>query len=63
MYIYNRDTGTLHIKGYCSHIKVPPTHANFFDSEKASRDFAGEKIQMCKDCQKKREEKMKEIEK
>lgn len=61
VYIYNLDTGTLHMKGGCHHSKVHPNHIKIFASEREARDFAGEKIQWCIPCQKKREEKMKEV--
>lgn len=60
MYIYNVNTGTLHIEGYCQYAKAPFSSSKSFDTEKAARDFAGEKIQMCKVCQEKREKIMKE---
>lgn len=63
MYFYNTATGTLHIEGYCAQSKYHPSHIKFFDTEKEARDFAGEKIFMCKSCQKKREQRMKESEK
>lgn len=55
MYFYNIRTGALHINGYCGQSNPYPCDIKFFDTEKEARDFAGEKIFMCKSCQKKRE--------
>lgn len=60
MYLYNIYTGTLHIEGYCPHSKFKPTHIKCFDTEKEAYDSVGQKIHMCKICQKKRDIKLKE---
>lgn len=60
MYFYNEDTGTLHIEGYCAQSRFRPCHIKSFDTEKEAYDFAGQKIFLCKNCQKKRDKEMKE---
>ena len=60
MYVYNKDTGTLHIQGYCTHSSIRSNNLLIFETEKEARDRSGEKIHMCKICQKKREKKLKE---
>ena len=57
MYIYNLDTGTLHIEGLCQYGK--PTHAKFFETEKEAHDSCGQKIFICRICQRKREKLLK----
>lgn len=60
MYFYNLNTGALHIEGYCRESKIRPYHFKRFETEKEAYDFAGQKIFMCKFCQKKRDKNMKE---
>ena len=60
MYFYNQDTGALHIEDYCAHSKTRPQHIKCFETEKEAYDFAGQKIFLCRICQKKREKKIKE---
>lgn len=62
-YIYNEDTGTLHIKGvtgFCYHAKASLTHCKIFPTEKAAHDYAGQQIKPCKICQEKKEQMLKE---
>ena len=62
MYIFNVDTGTLHIEGYCTYISTKGSNVKLFETEREARDYAGENIHMCKVCQKIREKKLKERE-
>lgn len=55
MYFYNKNTGALHIEGYCGQSKYHPYHIKQFQTEKEAYDFAGQNIHMCKTCQKKRD--------
>lgn len=62
MYFYNLDTGTLHIEGYCGQSNPHPNHIKYFDTEQEAYAFAGrQKIHMCEECQKKRDEKLKKV--
>lgn len=61
MYFYNLDTGKLHMEGCCPHSKTHPNHIKFFKTEKEAFAFGGQKINWCDICQKKREEKLKEV--
>ena len=61
VYFYNVDTGTLHMEGYCQHGNSNLSHVKAFKTEKEAFEFAGQKIHWCKICQKKREEKLKEV--
>lgn len=61
MYFYNLKTGTLHIEGHCFQSKARPYSVKCFDTEKEAYDFAGQKIFMCKICQKKRDQEMREV--
>lgn len=59
-YIYNENTGTLHIKGFCYQAKETLVHFRVFQTEKEAYDYAGQQIKPCKDCQKKKEQKLME---
>lgn len=62
-YIYNEDTGVLHIKGiksFCYHAKATLAHCKIFSSEKEAYDYAGQQIKPCKTCQQKKEQMLKE---
>ncbi|MBQ8237616.1 MAG: hypothetical protein IJZ39_05675 [Oscillospiraceae bacterium] len=59
-YIYNEDTGVLHIKGFCCQANEFLVHCRVFPTEKAARDYAGQKYIPCKTCQKKKEQMLKE---
>ncbi len=59
-YLYNPKRHTLHIKGYCFHAKGKCSDYIPFDSEDAALAYDGRSVGLCKLCQKKREEIMKE---
>ena len=54
-YLYNKDTGKLHIKGYCRYTKYALTHFEEFDTESEALAFDGRAVSMCKECERKRE--------
>ena len=54
-YIYNKETGKLHIKGYCRYTKYTFTHYEEFDTEAEALAFDGRAVSMCKECERKRE--------
>ncbi len=54
-YIYNVDTGKLHIKGYCNHLKYGIVHFKEFNTEAEALAFDGRAVGLCKDCEKERE--------
>ena len=58
MYFYNLDTGALHIEGYCPHSKIRPNHSKRLETEDEAYNFAGQKIFLCKFCQKRRDTKL-----
>ena len=58
-YIYNKDTGKLHIKGYCRHLKYKIVHYEEFDTEAEALAFDGRAVSLCKDCGKEREKRNK----
>ncbi len=58
-YIYNLDTGKLHIKGYCQYSKHPPVNSKFFETENDALAFDGRAVGMCKFCEKERTKKEK----
>ncbi len=58
----NEDTGNLHIVGFCPHTTVAhPNHIKYFDTEDDAHHYAGQKIMVCKLCQKEKEKRMKEV--
>ena len=59
-YLYNHKTGTLHISGYCQHTKGLCQDYISFDTEDAALAYDGRAVGLCKLCQKKREQIMKE---
>lgn len=59
MYFYNKNTGALHIEGHCQYSKEQLANSKCFKSERDAYDFAGQKIFLCKVCQKTRDGKMK----
>lgn len=63
MYLYNVKTGTLHIIDYCTHSKAKPDKEHLsFETEAEAKQYAGgigNKINMCKICQKKRDKMLK----
>ena len=61
VYLYNVDTGTLHMEGYCPHGNSNLAHVKVFKTEKEAFELAGQKIHWCRICQKKREEKLKKV--
>ena len=59
-YVYNTDTGKLHIVGYCQGSKNPPYHAKYFDTEDEALAYDGRAVSMCKRCMRKREQESKQ---
>lgn len=57
-YLYNQNTHTLHIKGYCTHSKGERTGYIVFDSEDEALAYDGRAVGMCKICLKQREKMM-----
>ncbi len=58
-YIYNTETRTLHIKGYCRHTKgVLSDHYLHFASEHEALAYDGRAVGLCKLCEKTRIEKL-----
>lgn len=55
IFLYNKGTRTLHIKGYCHHTKGKTDYIQF-NSEKEALAYDGRAVGMCKICQKKREQ-------
>lgn len=57
VFLYNKKTNKLHIKGGCCHAK---SEAGFivFRSEDAALAYDGRAVSMCKICQKNREQKI-----
>lgn len=58
-YLYNTDTGKLHISGYCQASKYPPYHVKYFDTEDDALAYDGRAVSMCKLCLRKREQEKK----
>ena len=54
-YVYNKDTGKLHIKGYCQYTKYSLTHYEEFYTEAEALAFDGRAVGLCKVCERKRE--------
>ena len=59
-YLYNPKKHTLHIKGYCFHAKGQCTDYIAFDTENESLAYDGRAVSLCKLCQKKRDQIIKE---
>lgn len=59
VFLYNRKTGKLHIKGFC-HDAMSEVGYLLFKSEDEALAHDGRAVGMCKRCMKKREQKMKE---
>lgn len=57
-YMYNPDTGKLHIVGYCHISKLPPYKAIYFNSEDEALAYDGRAVSMCKICLSKRDKEM-----
>ena len=59
MYIYNLNTHTLHIEGFCPQtfagMHLGKEHKSFITEDEAIA-FDGRAVGMCKNCQRKREE-------
>lgn len=54
-YLYNKDTGKLHIKGYCQYTKYGLEHFEEFDTEAEALSYDGRAVGLCKICERKRE--------
>jgi len=59
-YMWNQETGTLHIVGYCCHTKGHHSDKLYFDTEQEAYNFAGRKIKPCSICEKVKEKIIKE---
>ena len=59
-YLYNTKRNKLHIKGYCQFTKGLCTDYISFNTENEAVAYDGRSVSMCKFCQKKREQIMKE---
>ena len=55
-YLYNKKNHTLHIKGYCHHVKGVNDYTPF-SSEDEAKAYDG-RASMCKFCQKARDKKL-----
>ena len=58
-YVYNRNTHTLHIEGFCFHTKQGMVYSeNYkrFSFEEEVFEYDGRAVGMCKLCMKKRDE-------
>lgn len=55
-YLYNKQSHTLHIKGFCQYSKGKTDYIPF-DSEDEARSFDG-RASLCKFCQKERDKKL-----
>ena len=53
-YLYNKDTGKLHIKGYCQYTKYGLSNFEEFDTENEALAFDGRAVGLCKICERKR---------
>ena len=58
-YIYNKDTGKLHIKGYCRYTKYILTRYREFDTEAEALAYDGRAVGLCKECEREREKRNK----
>lgn len=54
-YVYNKDTGKLHIEGYCRYTKYSLTHYEKFNTEAEALAYDGRAVGLCKECERKRE--------
>ena len=52
-YLYNKDTGKLHIKGYCRYTKYTLTHYEEFNTEAEALAYDGRAVALCKECERK----------
>ena len=59
-YLYNRKTDTLHIRGYCQHTKGLCADYIMFTTEDEALAYDGRAVGMCKLCQKRREQILRE---
>lgn len=60
-YIYNKDTGKLHIKGFCRYTKYSLIHYEEFDTEAKALAYDGRAVGLCKECEKEREKRNKGV--
>ena len=56
-FIVNRKTTTMHIYGCCQQTKVRSVPIRLFDSPEELEVYAGRKLTLCENCQKKLREK------
>ena len=54
-YVYNENTGALHIVGFCQHTNPMPVRYRIFDTEQEAYTYAGKHIKACKTCEQKKE--------
>lgn len=60
MYLYNTNTHTLHIRGYCQHAKgILPNYISFCSEDDVLAHY-GRSVSFCKLCQKERDKMMEE---
>ena len=59
-YLYKSNTGKLHIKDFCTHTKGRQTNYLVFKSEDDAIAYDGRAVSMCKLCQRKKEQTLKE---
>lgn len=55
-YVLNTATGTLHIQDYCVQTKRYLSHTATFDTEQEAFEYAGKHIKLCKICERKKEQ-------
>lgn len=60
-YLFNPNTHTVHIKGFCYHTKGLCPSYIAFNAEIEPSAYDGRAVGMCKLCQKEREKKLREI--
>ncbi len=58
VFLYNKTTHRLHIKGYCQHAKSPYTGFIPFNSEDEALAYDGRAVGVCKLCQREREKRI-----
>ena len=62
-YWINIRTNRLHIDGFCSQSKIKPSETKQFKSESDALMYSGGHLLMCKNCQKKRDKMIEQMNK
>ena len=63
-YFVNSKTRCMHVEGFCKDSKVHPFEAKYFETEDKARAYYGAtSVRMCKNCQKKIDQMMREVSK